>query len=157
MFKVNVVAVGRVKEKYFSEAIAEYQKRLGRFCDFKIIEVKEQNFVAEPTEAERSEIILQEGRELLKRATGKIIALTPEGGKISSEKFARLMKSLKDEGGEPSFLIGGSYGLSDEVKTAASLKLSFSDLTFPHTLFRVVLTEQIYRAFTIIAGADYHK
>ncbi len=154
MLKVNLVCVGRVKEKYFAEGIAEYSKRLGRFCEFSVIEVAEENsknldgfFIAE-----------KEGKNILPKLRGVVFALAIEGKKYSSENFAKELKKRTDEGvGEITFVIGGSYGLSGEVKKRADGLISFSDMTFPHTLFRLMLTEQLYRAFCIIAGTPYHK
>lgn len=146
MLKINVVCVGKVKEKYFSLGIEEYAKRLTRFCEFSIIET------AEETTIER------EGKNILPKLRGAVLALSLEGKKYSSEQFAAKIQRLKDNGtGEMTFVIGGSYGLSDEVKKRADELISFSDMTFPHTLFRLMLTEQIYRAMTIINGITYHK
>ena len=153
MFKVNIVAVGKIKEKWYGEAFNEYVKRLSRFCEVKTFEAKEEsleNIAAEVALKKESEAVLP----LLK---GKIVALCVEGEKISSENFAKKLNGIKDETGEVTFVIGSSCGLDEAVKKKADLKLSFSEMTFPHTLFRVMLAEQIYRAFTIIAGAEYHK
>ena len=155
MLKVNLVCVGRVKEKYFADGIAEYSKRLKRFCDFKITEI------AEETAKESSGIVAvkdAEGKNIVAKLRGAVYALAIEGKKFSSAEFAEKIKKLTDGGvGEITFVIGGSYGLSDEVKKRADGLISFSDMTFPHTLFRLMLTEQIYRAFSIIAGTPYHK
>ena len=157
MVKVNLVVVGKVKEKYFSEGINEYAKRMGKFADFSIIEVAEENF----TKVDNSLIQTIKEREadrILSHLKGYVFAMAIEGAKIDSQKFANQIKSLIDSGnGVISFVIGGSYGLSDRVKSRADKLLSFSDMTFPHTLFRLMLSEQIYRAFSIIAGSGYHK
>ena len=157
MIKINLVAVGKVKESYFKEAIAEYSKRLAAFCKFTVIEVKEENFCGESAQiAEKS--VKSEGALIMQKLAGYNIALAIEGEKISSEKLAEKIKKLTDGGaGEITFLIGGSYGLSDEVKRACNEKISFSAMTFPHTLARVIACEQVYRAFTIINGKEYHK
>ena len=153
MLKVNIVCVGKVKEKYFADGINEYSKRLSRFCEFKIIETDEEN-----SKNSASLISEKEGKNILPKLRGTVLALAIEGKKYSSEKFASKIKSLKDGGlGEITFVIGGSYGLSDEVKKKADELISFSDMTFPHTLARVMLTEQLYRAFTIINNVEYHK
>lgn len=154
MLKVNLVCVGRVKEKYFAEGIAEYYKRLQRFCDFSIIEIAEENaknldgfFISE-----------KEGKSILPKLRGTVFALAIEGRKYSSESFAKEIKKRADGGvSEITFVIGGSYGLSGEVKSRADELISFSDMTFPHTLFRLMMTEQLYRAFCILAGTPYHK
>ena len=156
MFKVKIIAVGKIKESYFAEAVAEYVKRAGRYAEVKITEVKEENFCAEPSDKEKEIILDKEGDAILKEVKGRGFALAIEGKKISSEGLKDLIKKSKDAGEEVTFIIGGSYGLADKVKRAATL-ISFSDMTFPHTLFRVMLTEQIYRAFNIMEGGKYHK
>ena len=156
MIKVNVVAVGKVKEKYFSDGIAEYAKRLSRFCEFKIIEVEEENF----KKAESGDISVikeREGERILPHLKGRVFAMAIEGKRRSSEEFARLIQTTADSVGVMTFVVGGSYGLSEAVKSRADGLLSFSEMTFPHTLFRLMLTEQIYRAFTILGGSAYHK
>lgn len=156
MIKVNVVAVGKVKEKYFSDGIAEYAKRLSRFCEFKIIEVEEENF----KKAESGDISVikeREGERILPHLKGRVFAMAIEGKRRSSEEFSRLIQTAADSVGVMTFVVGGSYGLSKAVKSRADGLLSFSEMTFPHTLFRLMLTEQIYRAFTILGGSAYHK
>lgn len=157
MIKVNLVVVGKVKEKYFSEGINEYAKRMSKFADFSIIEVSEENF----NKVDNSLIQTIKEREadrILPHLKGYVFAMAIEGAKTDSQKFANQIKSLIDNGnGVITFVIGGSYGLSDRVKSRADKLLSFSDMTFPHTLFRLMLSEQIYRAFSIIAGSGYHK
>ncbi len=157
MIKINIVAVGKVKEKYFSSGIEEYAKRLSRFCNFNIIEIAEENY-----EKVTDKLILQikekEGEKILKALKGYVFGMAIEGKMQSSENFAKTIKTLTDSGqGEITFVIGGSYGLSDAVKNACDSLISFSNMTFPHTLFRLMLSEQIYRAFTIIEGTAYHK
>ncbi len=157
MIKVNLVAVGKVKEKYFQDGINEYAKRLSRFCEFSIIEVGEENY-NKVDESLISVIKEKEGEKILPLLKGHVFAMAIEGEKLSSEKFSSSIKRLTDSGtGVITFVIGGSYGLSDKVKKRADKLLSFSDMTFPHTLFRLMLTEQIYRAFSIIGGSQYHK
>lgn len=157
MIKIKIVAVGKVKEKYFSEGISEYSKRLSRFCDFGIIEVAEENY-SKTDEGTISVIKIKEGERIIKNLSGYVVALTPSGKKFSSEALAAKIDELAASGkSEITFVIGGSYGIADEVLKKADLKLSFSDMTFPHTLFRLMLTEQIYRAFCINSGIAYHK
>lgn len=157
MIKVNVIAVGKVKEKYFSDGIAEYSKRLSSFCDFKIIEIEEENYKkVEPSIIFK--IMEKEADRILPFMKGFNIVMAIDGKEYSSEGFAGLIKDLTDKGtGVINFIIGGSYGLSDRVKSKADLRMSFSRLTFPHTLFRLILTEQIYRSFSINLGSAYHK
>ena len=156
MIKVNIIAVGRVKEKYFTDGIEEYKKRLQGFCDFKIIEVEEENFkkIDEKLILSLKE---KEGERIKKFMKGYSVGMTIEGKKYSSEQFAKLLKNSTDKGLVVTFVIGGSYGLSDKIKRECDELISFSDMTFPHTMFRLMLTEQIYRAFCINSGSAYHK
>ena len=154
MIKINLVCVGKVKEKNFAEGIAEYAKRLKRFCDFNVFEVAEENAAG----LSALTTIEREGKNIISKLRGAVFAFAIEGKKYSSEKFAEQIKKLVDSGtGEITFVIGGSYGLSDEIKRKADGLVSFSDMTFPHTLFRLICVEQIYRAFCIIGGTPYHK
>ena len=156
MIKVNVVAVGKVKEKYFAEGINEYKKRMAKYCDFSIVELSEENYT-KVDGALIDAIKKTEGERIIPHLKGKCFAMAIEGKKLSSEGLAKTIKSLSDGGqGVITFVIGGSYGLSDTVKEKCTL-LSFSDMTFPHTLFRLMLVEQLYRAFSINAGSAYHK
>ena len=155
MLKINLIAVGKVKEKYFSDGIEEYRKRLKKYCDFSIIEVPEENY-NKPTAAETVKIKETEADGIIPKLKGKVYSLAIEGDKIGSERFADIIKKAADGGDTLTFVVGGSYGLSDRVKKL-SAPISFGDITLPHTLFRLVLTEQIYRAFTIINGTPYHK
>lgn len=153
MFKVNLVAVGKVKEKYFQSAVDEYAKRLSRFCEFTIFECKEQSLEGIP----ESIALEKESEEILKKLKGYVIVMAVEGKKISSQSLAEKLAELRDKEGVVTFVIGSSCGLSDKVKQSADQLISVSDMTFPHTLFRVMLTEQIYRAFMIDGGGKYHK
>ncbi len=157
MVKVNIVAVGRVKEKYYLEAIAEYVKRLNKYCEIKIIETPEENYVK--VDDGLIEVIKEkEADKILPNLKGYIYCMAIEGKKLSSQGLAEEIKCLIDDGkGVITFVIGGSYGLSDRVKKRADKLISFSDMTFPHTLFRVMLTEQLYRAFSINNKSGYHK
>lgn len=158
MLKVKLVCVGKIKEKYFAEAVDEYKKRIARFAEFTIKEIKEENFTTDPSPAEAERIIALEGEGIIKELKGYVICLAVEGKKLSSEKLAAKLKQLKDRGeGEITFVIGGSHGVWERVKQRADELVSFSDMTFPHTLFRVMFTEQLYRAFMIDSGAKYHK
>lgn len=157
MIKINLVAVGKVKEKYFTEGILEYKKRLGGFCEFNIVEVSEENFRS-PTPQEIVTIKQREAERILPHLKGYVVAMAIEGQGFSSPAFARFIKDLTDKGsGVITFVIGGSYGLSDEVKSKADKLMSFSNMTFPHTLFRLMMVEQLYRAFSINANSSYHK
>ena len=145
MQKIYFVVVGKIKESFYREAVAEYVKRISRFAK---VEIKELAEGANP-EAEADDI--------LRACRGYVIALAVEGEKLSSEKLATKIQKLTDGGKEITFVIGSSCGLSDRVKDVADYKLSFSDMTFPHQLMRVILAEQLYRAFMINAGSTYHK
>jgi 23S rRNA (pseudouridine1915-N3)-methyltransferase len=157
MIKVNLIAVGKVKEKYFLDGIKEYSKRLAKFCDFNIVEISEENYLK--VDDGKIKIIKErEGERILPHLKGHVFAMAIEGKKLSSENLAKSIKNLTDNGdGVLTFVIGGSYGLSEEIKKKANTLLSFSDMTFPHTLFRLMLTEQLYRAFSINGGSAYHK
>ena len=157
MLKVKIIAVGKIKEKYFQDAILEYSKRLSRYAKFSIVEVKEENYVQEPNESEKLEILYREGVNIKKELSGYVIAMCIEGKKLSSVDLAKIIDNVKNVSSEICFIIGGSYGIDESVKKLADLKLSISDMTFPHTLFRVVLSEQIYRAFSILNDGKYHK
>ena len=145
MQKIYFVVVGKIKESFYREAVAEYAKRLSRFAK---LEIKELPEGADP-EAEVDGI--------LNACKGYIIALAVEGEKQSSEQLAKRLGRLQDEGKDVTFVIGSSCGLSNRVKKAADYRLSFSDMTFPHQLMRVILAEQVYRAYMINAGSTYHK
>lgn len=145
MQKINIVCVGKIKEEFYRSAVAEYLKRLSRFARVEIKELAECRTIEE------------EAQPILKACKGYIFALCVEGKKYSSETLAEDIKKLCDRGEEITFVIGSSCGLSDKVKEQADLKLSFSDMTFPHQLMRVILIEQIYRAFMINSGSEYHK
>lgn len=151
--KVNIVCIGKIKEKFFIDAISEYKKRLSRFCTFNIVEVDEAS--REVNIDKKNEI---EGKALLEKAGGVIISMDSRGKMLSSPEIASFIKDKQVSGfSEITFIIGGSNGLSNEVISRSALVLSFGKITFPHQLFRVVLSEQIYRAFTIISGLPYHK
>jgi len=151
--KVKLVCVGKIKEKYFVDAISEYQKRLSRFCDFKIIEVDESSSITNVSKKSEAE-----GKSILEKCSGVVVALDGKGKQLSSTEIADYIECKKNQGqSEITFVIGGSNGLSDAVKNRADLVLSFGKITYPHQLFRVLLSEQIYRAFTILENLPYHK
>lgn len=157
MIKINVVCVGKIKEKYFQDAVDEYSKRLSRFCKLNIVQCKEENFVAEPNECEAEIIKKKEGESIVKNLRGYSVLTDIGGKKFSSESFSEYVSKFVDDGQEVTFIIGGSYGVSESVKKSATDKISFSDMTFPHTLARVILLEQLYRAFKIKENGRYHK
>lgn len=160
MLRVTVLCVGKCKEAYWRDACAEYQKRLGGFCRFQLIEVDEERAPEQPSPAQIDSIITAEGKRLLEKlpAGGYPVALCIEGKPMSSEELAARMDKIAVEGNSHLvFLIGGSWGLSPAVKQAARWRMSMSPMTFPHQLARVMLLEQIYRAFQISGGGKYHK
>ncbi len=153
---IRILCTGKLKEPFFKEAQAEYVKRLGAFCRVEIVEKKETPLPADAPEALILKARAQEGEALLGSIRGALVALSPEGEKMNSESFSALVKKYADKG-DITFAVGGSCGLNSAVKAAAVKTVSFSDMTMPHTLFRVVLLEQIYRAFMISEGRAYHK
>ncbi len=145
MIKVTFVCVGKLKESYWREACEEYQKRLSRFCKLEIKELPERRSLWE------------EAEDIKKNLRGFVFVLAVEGKQQSSEQFAAKIRALCDGGEEFTLVIGSSCGLDLSVKECADELLSFSKMTFPHQMFRVVLLEQLYRAFMINAGNEYHK
>ncbi|WP_418462333.1 23S rRNA (pseudouridine(1915)-N(3))-methyltransferase RlmH [Frisingicoccus sp.] len=158
--KIRVICVGKIKEKFYRMAIDEYIKRLGRYCKPEIIEVADEKT---PDNASAHEVELikdKEGERILKniRKDGAVIALAIEGKMLSSEQLADKISQLGVKGeSHIQFIIGGSLGLSEKVLKEADMLLSFSKMTFPHQLMRVILLEQIYRSYRIIQGEPYHK
>ena len=158
--KITIIAVGRVKEKFYRDAAAEYMKRLGRYCRPEIIQVEDEptpdragTALDEAVKAKEAERILRHIRE-----DACVIVLDIRGKSYDSEAFAGQIEKLATQGvSHIQFVIGGSLGLHEEVRKKADLTVSFSDMTFPHQLMRVILLEQIYRAYRIINGEPYHK
>ena len=161
MQKVNILCIGKIKEKYFSQAIDEYAKRLQAFCKLRIIELAEEKIRGNnPNSAQIAEVLQAEGKRIMQKISPSdyVIALCIEGKLRTSEELAGTLNTLAVTGRSTvDFVIGGSYGLSDEVKAAADEKLSMSRMTFPHTMARMILTEQIYRAYEIASNGKYHK
>lgn len=158
--KIRIIAVGRIKEKFYAEAIDEFKKRLLKFCEVEIIEIADEKAPEKLSAAELCGIKNAEGRRILERLAGSdtVIAAELSGKMLSSVEFAEKLRGLMLCGkSRITFIIGGSNGLSDEVLARADFKWSFSPLTFSHQIFRVMLMEQIYRAFKIINGEPYHK
>ncbi len=158
--KVRIICVGKLKEKYLKDAINEYAKRLGRFCSFEICELNDEKIPDNPSEAECAAVLKAEAESILKKLSKSsyVIALCVEGKSITSEDFASRIQSITLNGKSTvDFIIGGSLGLDDSVKKTCDFKLSFSSFTFPHQLMRLILCEQIYRAFKINANEEYHK
>ena len=158
--KITVLCVGKVKEKFFTDAIKEYSKRLSRYCKLEIVEVADEKTPDGASELVVSQIKEKEAERLEKYLpdSAYVIALAIEGKKLTSEKLAEKIDSLGISGtSHLVFLIGGSLGMSDRLLKRADYLLSFSDMTFPHQLMRVILLEQVYRSYRIIHGEPYHK
>ena len=151
--KINIVAVGKIKDDFLKAAVEEYKKRISRFAEISVIELPE----APPSKTEAEQIAFESG-EIFRKLKGVIIATDIDGKQLSSKEFSSFIESKCVSGeSEFTFVIGGSYGLDDKIKNSAALRLSFSKMTFPHQLFRVMLCEQIYRALTIKNNLPYHK
>lgn len=160
MQKVSIICVGKMKEKFYIEAAAEYGKRLSRFCKLEIIELPEDRLPEDPSKAQIEAALAKESEAIRAKlpSGAMIVAMCVEGKTRSSEELAALMAQSANQGGSHVvFLIGGSFGLHPSVKALAAVKLSMSPMTFPHHLARVMLLEQIYRAYQINAGSKYHK
>ena len=159
MLNIKIICVGKFKEKYWEAASAEYMKRLGAYCNVSVIEVKEEKLPAHASRADEENVIFKEGKSILDKiaAGDHVIALDIGGKELSSEDLAAKIAEISFTSSTIDFVIGGSLGLSKDVKSRASLRLSFGRITLPHQLARIVLLEQIYRAFKINAGETYHK
>lgn len=161
MIKINIICIGKIKERYFTDAIAEYSKRLTSFCKFSISELGEEKIRNNtPNKSQVDEVLDSEGRRILQRigSGDYVIAMCIEGNLMASEELSKVICNAGVSGKSTiDFIIGGSYGLSDEVKSRANLKLSMSKMTFPHQMARMILSEQIYRAFEISSNGKYHK
>lgn len=158
--KITVITVGKIKEKYLKDAIAEYSKRLGKYCKLEIIEVADEKTPDNASETVEEQIRAKEGERILKyiKDDAYVITLEIEGKQLTSEQFAGKIESLGVQGySHIIFIIGGSIGLGSEVLKKSDYALSFSKMTFPHQLMRVILLEQVYRGYRIISGAPYHK
>jgi 23S rRNA (pseudouridine1915-N3)-methyltransferase len=156
MANIIIICIGKLKEKYLLEAQAEYVKRLSAFCRVSVIEKKEAPLPKNASGALIEKAVEEESASISDSAKGALIALSPDGEKMDSEEFAAVIKSGL-QSGDITFAVGGSHGLGGSLRQRASRVVSFSDMTFPHQLFRIVLLEQIYRAFMITEGRTYHK
>ncbi len=150
---IKIIAIGSIKEKYLKEAIAEYQKRLQKYTSLEIIELKDESF------DDIDKTLNKEAEKIKKHISEKdyIITLEIEGKQLDSVEFSKKLENIQLETSNITFIIGGSYGLSAEIKEMSNYHLSISKMTFPHQLFRVILLEQIYRAFKIKNNESYHK
>lgn len=158
--KIKIVTVGKLKEKYLKDGIAEYSKRLSRFANLEMIELADEKTPDRASDSENQKILELEGTRILSKIGDRdfVIVLAIEGKTLSSEEFSKQLEQAPINGFSTlTFVIGGSLGLSSQVKKRANLSISFGRLTLPHQLMRLVLVEQIYRAFTIQQGSPYHK
>jgi 23S rRNA (pseudouridine1915-N3)-methyltransferase len=156
---VRIVCVGKLKERYFEDACAEFQKRLSRFCTLEIAEMPDEKAPESLHPAEEVQVKEKEGKRILKCIGQKdfVVALAIDGRQMTSEAFAAYLCERETEARPLTFVIGGSLGLSPEVYARANAKLSFSKMTFPHRIARLLLLEQLYRGFKINAHEAYHK
>lgn len=160
MLSIQLLCVGKLKEKHFSAACAEYEKRLNPFCKLSVIELPEERLPDNPSPAQIEAALEKEAAAVFQKLPkgGKLIALCVEGGLLSSEQLASQVRKWTVEGTSSlTLVIGGSFGLHSSVKTKAQLRLSMSPMTFPHHLARVMVLEQLYRCFQINTGTRYHK
>ena len=160
MLNIRLICVGKLKERFYAEAVAEYEKRLNAFCRLELIELPEERLGERPSAAEIEAALEKEAQQIEKKLLkdGKLICLCVEGEQLDSESFAGLLVRAENSG-KPriSFVIGGSFGLASGFKAKADYRMSMSKMTFPHHLARVMLAEQIYRGFQIKEGTRYHK
>ena len=159
MIGITIIAVGKIKEKYFTDALNEYTKRLSRFGKINIIEVPDEKIPDNASEKECAEILEKEGAKILAKIPDNayVTAMCIEGKPVSSEELAKKIADISMTRSHIAFVIGGSLGLADAVKSRADARISFGKITLPHQLMRVVLAEQIYRAFKINNNESYHK
>ena len=160
MFEITLIAMGKLKEKFYLSAAAEYAKRLGGFCRFTLLELPESRLPEDPSPAEIAAGLEKEADQILARIPkgAWFCVFTPEGKELSSEAFADKLRSVKGSGKSSAcFLIGSSFGMAPRVKDKADFRLSMGPMTFPHHLARIMVLEQLYRAEAIQAGSKYHK
>ena len=158
--RIRIVCIGKLKERYWSEAVEEYSKRLSRYCELEIVQLKEARLPDKASLADEQNVIFEEGQSILKnlKEGSQVITLEIKGKELSSEGLSAYLGELQLEGkSDLTFVIGGSLGLSEQVSARADFKLSFSRMTFPHQMMRVILLEQVYRAFKILRNETYHK
>jgi len=160
MFEITLIAMGKLKEKFYLNAAAEYEKRMKGYCQFKIIELPETRLPENPSHAEINTGLEKEADLILAKIpkSAWFCTLTPEGKMLSSEALADKLSNVKNSGKSSAcFLIGSSFGIAQRIKDKADFKLSMSPMTFPHHLARIMVLEQLYRAESIQAGSKYHK
>lgn len=159
MLSVNIICVGKLKESYLREAVDEYSKRMKPLCKLNIIELPEERVGDNPSQSEIDRTVSAESERIMQKLSkgDYVIAMCVEGRNISSEELSARIEDISMQSSTVDLVIGGSWGLSDKLKSRADLKLSMGKMTFPHQLCRVMLLEQLYRAFQISKGTKYHK
>lgn len=159
MIKITLITLGKLKEKYLREASAEYEKRLSRYCNLDIVELDPVRLSEKPSQSEIDSALQKEAEIIIKKIPQgtQVYSLCVEGKPFSSEAFAEKNNSFINNGKGLTFIIGSSYGLAEQIKKMSDIRLSLSEMTFPHQLFRIMLLEQIYRSFKINEGSTYHK
>ena len=160
MMNINIICIGKLKEKYLRDACAEYEKRLSAFCKLNIIELQPSRLPENPNQSQIDMALEEESTKILSKipSNSAVYPMCIEGKMLSSETLSKEIENCGITGfGNVTFIIGGSHGLSEKVKKKAKIRLSMSPMTFPHQLARVMLLEQIYRAFMISSGGKYHK
>ena len=159
MIKITIISLGKLKEKYWQEAAKEYAKRLSAYCKLEFVEIEPVRISENPSQAEIDSALKKEAELIFKKIpqNSEIITMCVEGKEFSSTQFAKKIEEFKNVGKSITFIIGSSYGLDETVKVKSSIRLSMSQMTFPHKLFKVMLLEQIYRAFKINEDSKYHK
>lgn len=159
MMNVTVIAVGKLKESYLRDGCSEYIKRLGAYAKVNVVEINEERVSDNPSQSEIDRVIQKEGERIISKIPkgSVVIPLCIEGREYSSPDFSQLVETVSMQSSSVCFVIGGSFGLSDNVKAMGKYKLSFGKMTLPHQLARMVLLEQIYRAFSILNNSKYHK
>ena len=159
MLHVRLIALGNLKERYWRDAVAEYEKRLGAYAKLEIVELKEYRLPENPSDSEIGVALDREADAILANVAPRsfVVALCVEGKMLDSEELADQLSTIMQEGGYVTLIIGSSHGLSPKVKKAANLALSVSKLTFPHQMMRVLLLETVYRSLSILHGGKYHK
>lgn len=156
MVKIKLIAVGSIKEKYLKDAIEEYKKRLGRFCSLQITEVAE-TVANSDAESDIDAALKKDASQINKHIEGYVICMDIEGGQCDSRQFSKKLEKIQQTNSAITFIIGASNGIDSKIKQLANECLSFSKMTFPHQLMRVIFLEQLYRAFTILNNIKYHK
>ena len=159
MLNVKFITLGTLKEAYLRDAAAEYEKRLGAFCRFELVQLKEERLSDDPSDSEIKNALSKESEKILALIPSRayVVAMCVEGKQLSSPELAEKLEEISSRTSDVCFIIGSSFGLADTVKQRADLRLSVSKLTFPHQLMRVILLETVYRAFNIQKGTRYHK